>query len=74
VPAVWHVAVLALHALCCRATRLPLLVGVFEELAVQREAILFELMAAHAEMSSSCLLRVVQALEGQVLGMKIHSG
>src|SRR5439155_16770635 len=52
VAAVGHVAVLALHALAREAARLPLVVGVLEELAVQREAVGSELVPALADLGA----------------------
>src|SRR5437867_3066157 len=43
VPPLRHVAVLALHALAGEPTRLPLVVGVLEQLAVERESVEREL-------------------------------
>src|SRR5207249_11421108 len=50
--AVGHVAVLALDALTREPARLPLGVGVLEELAVQREALGRELVATLAELGA----------------------
>ena len=48
--AIRHVAVLALHAGASEAARLPLPVRVLEQLAVQRDAVRLELMAAATEL------------------------
>src|SRR5437870_8024137 len=50
VTAVGHVAVLALDALAREPARLPFVVGALEQLAVERESVGRELMAALAEL------------------------
>ncbi len=64
---VGHVAVLALHALAREAARLPLVVGRLEQLAVEREPVGRELVAAPAELGLEERRRSRHAVVGQGL-------
>ena len=67
VTAVGHVAVLALDALAREPARLPLVIGALEQLAVEREAVGRELMAALAELGPQEGRRAGDPVVGQGL-------